>query len=103
MLSKFRPTTAPLVSDLTGASSLAHLRGINTKREELFAHLRGAKSWESVASILQEQGFSLIYNDDEPFVANFTTHQLFPLSDCGHSMLVFTERLGPYPAGQTSE
>ncbi|WP_329045987.1 hypothetical protein [Pseudomonas aeruginosa] len=97
MFSKLVPKPVHLRFEMTGATTLAHLRGINSKREEMFAQLRGAHSWESVSSILQEQGYSLINNEGEPFVVNFTTHQLFPLSDCGHSMLVFTERLGPYP------
>lgn len=69
------------------------------ERDAFLARLRQAKSWREVFDALAERGCSIIPIQGDFVALNVESGARFNLSDCGHSLDVFVERLGSWPPG----
>lgn len=87
--------------DSGGCRSLYSARVAMTQQLEgragLFQALRGASTWDEVFDLISANGYSLIPNGEDFMAADMSTGLMFSLWDCGHSRLVFEERLGRFP------
>jgi hypothetical protein len=66
-------------------------------RAGLFHALRRSSTWDEVLDLISANGYSLIPNEEDFIAADMSTGLMFSLWDCGHSRLVFEERLGRFP------
>lgn len=71
-------------------------------RAYLYQVLRRANSWVDVFDPISANRFTLIANEEDVIAADPSAELVFSLRDCGHSRLVFEERLGHFPASPTS-
>ncbi len=87
--------------DAGGISVLLGARDAMTQqlagRPSLFHALRRASSWDGVFDLISDNGYTLIPNGENFIAADMSTGLMFSLWDCGHSRLVFEERLGHCP------
>ncbi len=64
-------------------------------RNQFFASLRKAQSWDEVRSLLGSRDYLPVELEGKIFAVNIEHGLIFDLADCGHSATVFIERLGP--------
>jgi hypothetical protein len=87
--------------DFGGSHALSNARVAMTQQLEgragLFHALRRASTWDEVFDLISANGYSLIPNGEDFIAADTSTGLMFSLWDCGHSRLVFEERLGRLP------
>lgn len=87
--------------DAGGTRALWGARDAMTQQLEgrvgLFHALRRASSWDEVFDLISANGYTLIPNGEDFIAADMNTGLMFSLWDCGHSRLVFEERLGHFP------
>lgn len=66
------------------------------QRLDFYHSLRNAGSWDEVFNLTASHGYRA--SDVSSFIASDSeTGESFSLWECGHSRLVFEERLGPCP------
>jgi len=87
--------------DAGGSRALFSARRAMTQQLEdrtcLFHALRRASTWEEVFDLVSANGYTLIPSGEDFIAADMNTGLMFSLWDCGHSRLVFEERLGRFP------
>ncbi len=76
-----------------GASQ--QIENMLSDRDQFFASLRKAQSWDEVRSLLGSRDYLPVELERKIFAVNIDHGQIFDLADCGHSATVFIERLGP--------
>lgn len=90
--------------DAGGSRALWCARGTMIQQLEgrvgLLHALRRASSWAEVFDLISTNGYTLIPNGEDFIAADMSTGLMFSLWDCGHSRLVFEERLGHFPDSQ---